>query len=94
MALALLHGTPYYGREIVIERADGSRTMGEAYAHPLHDDHGQVVGGVNLVPDVSELRAAKSGADRGLVPYSAAVAIINIVVPLLSAIRWQQAAFE
>ena len=43
MALALL-GAAYHGREIVIERRDGSRTSGLAYAYPLRNDRDEIIG--------------------------------------------------
>jgi len=43
----------YHGREIVIERRDRSRSLGLAYAHPVRNAQGQVIGAVNLVVDVT-----------------------------------------
>jgi PAS domain-containing protein len=48
MALTLQEGTAYLGREIVIERHDGSRSVGEAYAHPLRNKQGANRGGGQL----------------------------------------------
>jgi two-component system, chemotaxis family, CheB/CheR fusion protein len=58
MALALRNNKSYNGFEIVVERPDGSRFMGLAYASPLHDDKGQVVGAVNIVIDITDRRRA------------------------------------
>src|SRR5712671_459424 len=41
MALALQDGMEYNGREIIVERPDGSRCTALAYVNPIHDDSGQ-----------------------------------------------------
>ena len=77
MALALREGTAYHGREILIEREDGSSTLGLAHAHPVRNSQGQVIGAVNLVADMSVPPASKpslpfrchGGDDRSGAPY-------------------------
>jgi PAS domain S-box-containing protein len=56
MALALKTGDEYQGREITIERADGSRVAVLAHASPIRDESGQIVGAVNVLTDVSDRR--------------------------------------
>ena len=53
MALALIEGTSYYGREIVMERMDGGRTAGVAYVHPIRNVQDEVIGAVALVAELS-----------------------------------------
>src|SRR5947207_976526 len=48
MALALRDGKEYNGQEIVVERPDGSRLTGLAYATPFHDEEGKITGAVNV----------------------------------------------
>jgi two-component system sensor kinase FixL len=97
MALALLQGTAYHGREIVIERRDGSRTIAEAYAHPLRNEQGQIVGAVNLVADITALRGARgnnSMPHQPSIAHSATVAIIDIALSVLTLMTWENVAFN
>ena len=97
MALALLAGRAYHGHAIVIERPDGTRTIGKAHAHPLRNNQGQLVGALNLIADITGLTGAEArhstphDAPHG---YSATVAMIEIAVSLLTAIRWEDRSFE
>lgn len=56
MALALEGNREYLGREIIIERPDGSRVSALAYANPLRDDTGELVGAVNVLVDITKRR--------------------------------------
>lgn len=97
MALALQQGTAYHGREIVIERRDGSRTLGEAYAHSLRNELGQTVGGVNLVADITGLRgdgAGNSMRHQPSIAHSATVAMIDIALSILTLMTWENFAFN
>jgi PAS domain-containing protein len=82
MALALLEGAPYHGREIVIERQDGSRRSGLAYAHPVRNGQGQIIGALNLVADVTA-RAEPA------IPFSATLAMIEVVMGVFAGLSWQ-----
>src|SRR5262245_7967374 len=59
MALALQNDTQYDGCEIVIERPDGQRRTVMAYANPIHDDAGKLLGAVNVLVDISERKQAE-----------------------------------
>jgi len=59
MALALRNDREYNGREIVIERPDGTRVTALAHANPLHDGEGRLCGAVNVLVDISERKAAE-----------------------------------
>ncbi|HEY1328045.1 MAG TPA: ATP-binding protein [Casimicrobiaceae bacterium] len=59
MARALHDGHHYDGREIVVERPDGSRRIALAHASPLLTD-GAIVGGVNVLVDITEQKNAES----------------------------------
>ncbi|HJW45984.1 MAG TPA: hypothetical protein VJ484_05790, partial [Lysobacter sp.] len=54
MALAIRHRREYMGHEIVIERPDRSRITALAYATPLLDAQGEVVGAVNILVNISD----------------------------------------
>ena len=59
MALALQDEREYSGCEITIERHDGTLRNALAYANPLHDANGRLVGAVNVLVDVTERRLAE-----------------------------------
>lgn len=59
MALALLDGKEYNGREIVVERPDGSQCAALAHVSPIHGDSGQMIGAVNVVVDISARKQAE-----------------------------------
>ncbi len=67
MALALKTNRDYNGREIVIERADGTRVTALAHANPIHDETGTLVGAVNVLVDITDRKRAEQSrvqADR------------------------------
>lgn len=93
MALALMNGIAYHGHEIVIERCDGTRTIGEAYAHPLRSNAGRIVGGLNLVVDITHLRSGAPGlrrSDPPAIAYSALRVMIDVAVSMLSLMPWEE----
>jgi PAS domain S-box-containing protein len=59
MAMALKEGRDIQGEQIIIERPDSARGWLEAYATPLRDAKGCVVGGVNMLVDITERRQAE-----------------------------------
>jgi PAS domain S-box-containing protein len=92
MALALRTGEEYTGREIVIERPDGSRVTALAHAHPLHDQFGRLQGGVNILVDTSERKAAEAAlreARRCTEEFLATLAheLRNPLAPLSNAVE-------
>jgi len=97
MALALRRGKPYNGREILIERWDGSRTFGLAHANPVFDARGKVIGAVNLVVDITAQKAGTGHRKaRSTAPMSrdAALAMVEIGVSLLAGMTWAPSAFS
>ncbi len=54
MALTLRENKAYNGHEIVIERPDGSHCTVLAYANPIHDELGTLIGAVNILVDITE----------------------------------------
>lgn len=65
LARAVADGIPYHGRRLQIERPDGERRHAVSYASPVLDEAGNVVGGLNLLVDVTDQeRAAAAERDR------------------------------
>jgi PAS domain S-box-containing protein len=67
MALALQREREYNGREIIIEQPDGARLTVLAHANPMRDDAGKLVGAVNVLVDITDLKRAETAlreADR------------------------------
>ncbi len=59
MALALRHNRGYNGREVQVERPDGSRLTVLAFANPIQDEAGTLVGAVNVVVDITDRKRAE-----------------------------------
>jgi PAS domain S-box-containing protein len=61
MAVALKEGRPVRGVEAIVERPDGSRVHCMPYPTPLYDAEGRLVGGVNMLVDITDRwRAAEA----------------------------------
>jgi PAS domain S-box-containing protein len=56
---ALLRGEEIYGKELVIERSDGSRVVVLASAVPLYDHGGEVAGAVGSFHDITDRKRAE-----------------------------------
>jgi PAS domain S-box-containing protein len=59
MALALRGDRAYTGCEIIVERPDGERLHVAAYASPMHDKSGKLIGAVNVLFDITEGKRAE-----------------------------------
>ncbi|MFP5348823.1 MAG: PAS domain S-box protein [Gammaproteobacteria bacterium] len=64
MAMALKHGRAIRGVEAIAERPDGARRWFTPYPTPLHDANGAVVGGINMLVDITERKAAEQAQAR------------------------------
>ncbi|MEZ2223478.1 PAS domain S-box protein [Rhizobium sp. RCC_161_2] len=60
MAIALKENRAVRGVEAVAERPDGTRVPFIPYPTPLHDESGAVIGGINMLVDVSERKEAET----------------------------------
>jgi PAS domain S-box-containing protein len=58
MALTLRDGKAHTEQEIVIERPDGSLRTVLAYANPLFDEAGELVGALNVLVDITDRKRA------------------------------------
>ena len=60
MATALKENRPVRGAEAVAERPDGSRVPFIPYPTPLHDADGKLIGGINMLVDITERKEAEN----------------------------------
>jgi PAS domain S-box-containing protein len=60
MAVALKENRAIRGAEAIAERPDGRRVPFAPYPTPLHDETGRLVGGVNMLIDLTERKRAES----------------------------------
>jgi PAS domain S-box-containing protein len=58
-ALAIENDEEYNGRELVIERSDGSRLTILSNVNPIHDETGKLIGAVNVMVDITERMRAE-----------------------------------
>jgi PAS domain S-box-containing protein len=59
MAVALREGRSVRGQEIIVERPDGTRVCVLAHPEPLRDASEKVVGGVNMLVDITDRKRAE-----------------------------------
>ncbi|HJT19494.1 MAG TPA: GAF domain-containing protein [Nitrospira sp.] len=66
MAVALKEGRVVRGAEAIAERPDGTRIWFTPYPTPLRDSSGTIVGGINMLVDITERKQAEMriAADR------------------------------
>lgn len=64
MAVALKEGRAIRGVEAVLERPDGTRVDFLPYPTPLFDSSGELVGGVNMLVDITERKQAEHASQR------------------------------
>jgi PAS domain S-box-containing protein len=64
MAIALKEGRSIRGLEAVAERPDGTRVPFVPFPTPLHDGEGKLVGGINVLVDISQSKQADEIAQR------------------------------
>jgi len=64
MAIALKQDGPVRGIEAIAERPDGTRVTFVPYPTPLHDASGALIGGVNMLVDITERKAAEEALQR------------------------------
>lgn len=92
MALALRENREFSGEEIVIERPDGSFRTVLANANPVHDEHGNVSGAVNVLVDITERKRMEIDvreADRRKVDFLAMLAheLRNPMAPICNGLQ-------
>jgi PAS domain S-box-containing protein len=92
MARALREQREYNGYEIVIEQPDGQRRTTLAYANPINDEKGALVGAVNVLVDISDRKRAEDAlkqADRSKNEFLATLAheLRNPLAPIRAAVK-------
>jgi PAS domain S-box-containing protein len=60
MAIALKERRIVRGTEAIAERPDGTRIWFKPYPTPLFDDEGHLIGGINMLVDITERKRAES----------------------------------
>jgi PAS domain S-box-containing protein len=65
MADTLRSGQPAYGREVVVERMDGTRRTVLVDIEALRDGQGRITGAINCFRDISERKRAEEEVLRG-----------------------------
>lgn len=92
MALALRGDSECRGGEIIVEREDGTRRTVMENICPLHDHAGELIGAVNVIEDITDLRLAEQAlrdADRKKDDFLALLAheLRNPLAPLRNALH-------
>jgi len=64
MAVTLKTGHAVRGREIVIERPDGTRRNVLPYPEPIRNPEGKLIGAVNMLVDITEQKRSQEAARR------------------------------
>ena len=59
MGLAIKEGRSIHGLEVIAERPDGTRVWGAPYPTPLKNSAGEILGGINMVVDITERKEAE-----------------------------------
>ncbi len=60
MAIAVTEGHPLRGVEAIAERPDGTRVWFMPYPSPLRNAHGDIIGGINMLIDITERKQAEA----------------------------------
>ncbi len=60
MAISLKEGRVVRGAEAIAERPDGTRIWFAPYPTPLFDESGELIGGVNMLVDITERKTAEA----------------------------------
>jgi PAS domain S-box-containing protein len=74
MAIALKENRPVRGVEAVAERPDGTRVPFLPFPTPLHDDSGALIGAVNMLVDLTEIKRAETALRESEARFAAIVA--------------------
>jgi two-component system CheB/CheR fusion protein len=78
MAVALKEGRAIRGEEIIAERPDGTRSWVEPFPTPFFDESGKVVGGINMLVDITARKqAGAAGALLAAIVQTSDDAIIS-----------------
>lgn len=84
MAVTLTENRPVRGAEAIAERPDGSRLRFQPYPSPLRDAAGNLVGGVNVLVDITSLRSTEQALHEKSERLSVALATKDEFLGLIS----------
>jgi signal transduction histidine kinase/ActR/RegA family two-component response regulator len=95
MAQALATNSEYNAREVIVERPDGQKKTVLAYANPIRDDAGKLIGAVNVLVDITDRKQAENQlreADRCKDEFLATLAheLRNPLAPIRNAVELLQ----
>jgi PAS domain-containing protein len=97
MARALIEDKAFMRCDIVIARRNGTCTIGQANVHPLRDGHGRIVAALNLIANMTELKAGVAGSAKPPQPtlaYAATLAMIDVTVSMFTAMPWENTTLQ
>src|SRR5581483_436325 len=77
MAVALKEGRSVRDVEIIVERPDGSRRNVLPFPSPIHDAAGQIIGGVNMLVDITDRRTEQGERRAGEIAQARLGAIVE-----------------
>ena len=84
MAITLKEARPVRGGQAIAERPDGSHVSFMAYPTPLFDDDGRLIGAVNVLVDITELRRAEQATRAAADALEASNAVKDQFLGLVS----------
>src|SRR5262249_6930842 len=90
MAIALKEGKPIRSLEAIAERPDGTHRWFVPYPTPLRDAAGQIVGGINMLVDITDRKVA----EQALSQHARQLALISDTAPVYIAYCDMQSHFK
>ncbi len=85
MAISLREGREVRGVDAVAERPDGRRIAFRPYPVPLRDGSGRIVGGLNMLVDISRQKSAEAALRRSEEQYRRLVSLMPSAVYTIEA---------
>lgn len=80
MVVTLTEKRAVTGKEVLIERPDGTRRSALAHINPLSDSSGRVIGAVNVLLDITERKQAEEVVSQSHRKYEDLVNTVNGIV--------------